>query len=37
MANFRNYGFCGVIPKPYRAEELSRILKDVIGNGRTPH
>jgi hypothetical protein len=33
MANFRDYGFSGVIPKPYRAEELNRILKEVIGDG----
>jgi PAS domain S-box-containing protein len=37
MANYRDYGFCGVIPKPYRAEELNRVLKEVIGRGRTPH
>ena len=34
MANYREYGFCGVIPKPYRAEELNRLLKEVIGSGR---
>jgi PAS domain S-box-containing protein len=33
MANFRDYGFCGVIPKPYRAEDLNHVLKEVIGNG----
>ncbi|MGA2786485.1 MAG: CHASE domain-containing protein [Verrucomicrobiota bacterium] len=37
MANYRDYGFCGVIPKPYRSEDLNRILKEVIGNGRTPN
>ncbi len=37
MANFRDYGFCGVIPKPYRAEELNRILKEVIGDGLAPN
>ncbi len=36
MANYRDYGFCGVIPKPYRAEELNRILKEVIGNRPAP-
>ena len=35
MANYRDYGFCGVIPKPYRLEDLGRILKEVIGNGPT--
>jgi PAS domain S-box-containing protein len=37
MANFRDYGFCGVIPKPYRPEDLNRILKEVIGNGLAPN
>jgi signal transduction histidine kinase/ActR/RegA family two-component response regulator len=37
MANYRDYGFCGVIPKPYRAEELNRILKDVMRNDQTSH
>jgi PAS domain S-box-containing protein len=33
MANYRDYGFCGIIPKPYRAEELNRLLKEIIGSG----
>jgi PAS domain S-box-containing protein len=37
MANFRDYGFCGVIPKPYRSEDLNRILKEIIGNGQAPN
>jgi CheY-like chemotaxis protein len=37
MANYRDYGFCGVIPKPYRPEDLNRILKEVIGNGLAPN
>jgi len=37
MANYRDYGFCGVIPKPYRAEELNRLLKEVIGNASAPN
>ena len=37
MANYRDYGFCGVIPKPYQPEELNRILKEVIGNGLAPN
>ena len=32
MANHREHGFCGVIPKPYRSEELIRALKEAIGN-----
>jgi len=33
MANYRDYGFCGVIPKPYRPDDLNRMLKEIIGNG----
>jgi two-component system, cell cycle sensor histidine kinase and response regulator CckA len=33
MANYRDYGFCGVIPKPYRPDDLDRMLKEIIGNG----
>jgi PAS domain S-box-containing protein len=33
MANYRDYGFSGVIPKPYRPDDLDRILKEIIGNG----
>jgi DNA-binding NarL/FixJ family response regulator len=31
MANFQEYGFCGVIPKPYVMEELGRVLAEVAG------
>jgi PAS domain S-box-containing protein len=30
MANFQEYGFSGVIPKPYVMEELARVLTEVI-------
>jgi two-component system cell cycle sensor histidine kinase/response regulator CckA len=30
MADYREYGFSGVIAKPYRISELSRILQEVI-------
>lgn len=30
MANYRNYGFKGIVPKPYRIEELSQVLHEVI-------
>jgi PAS domain S-box-containing protein len=30
MANFREYGFSGVMPKPYVMEELGRVLEEVI-------
>lgn len=30
MANFREYGFDGVVPKPYQIEELGRAVKEVL-------
>ncbi len=30
MADYRKYGFIGVVPKPYRISELSRTLRQVI-------
>ncbi len=32
MASFRDFGFSGVIPKPYVMEELGRVLEEVVGN-----
>ena len=32
MANFRSYGFRGVIAKPYKLTELSRALHEVLTN-----
>jgi len=32
MANFKDYGFCAVVPKPYTKNELSEILNDILGN-----
>ena len=32
MANYHEDGFVGIIPKPYRAEDLARLLKEVMGN-----
>ena len=31
MAEHRRFGFVGVIPKPYRIEELSRVMSEVLG------
>jgi PAS domain S-box-containing protein len=36
MANYRDYGFCGVIPKPYQTDELGRVLKEIMGNPPAP-
>ena len=30
MADFRSYGFKGIVPKPYRIEELSQVLHEVM-------
>jgi len=32
MADFRRYGFCGCINKPYSIQELGKTLHDVINN-----
>lgn len=34
MASFSEYGFDGVVPKPYKAEELARAIKRVLGANR---
>jgi len=31
MANFKEYGFCGAIVKPYEVNELSRVIHDILG------
>ncbi|HWP47936.1 MAG TPA: ATP-binding protein [Candidatus Limnocylindrales bacterium] len=35
MADFRKWGFKGVIPKPYKVEELDRILQKVLSSDQT--
>jgi DNA-binding NarL/FixJ family response regulator len=32
MANYRGYGFSGVVPKPYKIKELSKVLYEVVKN-----
>jgi PAS domain S-box-containing protein len=32
MSDFRAYGFRGVIPKPYRIEEMARVIHDVLND-----
>jgi len=36
MASYREFGFCGVIPKPYIMEELSRVIEEVISQKNAP-
>jgi PAS domain S-box-containing protein len=33
MSNFRDHGFCSVIAKPYQANELGRVLRQVLDGG----
>jgi hypothetical protein len=33
MANFREYGFDGVVPKPYQIDELGSVIKGVLAGG----
>jgi len=30
MSEYRRYGFCGVVVKPYQIEELSRVLSEIL-------
>jgi signal transduction histidine kinase/CheY-like chemotaxis protein len=31
MANYEKYGFCGIVPKPYKIEGMSKKLHDILG------
>lgn len=37
MADYRDYGFDGVMVKPYRIEEMSRVLHDILGGDTRQH
>lgn len=32
MANFRQYGFCGILPKPYEIQAVNQILYELLDN-----
>ena len=34
MTNFREYGLAGFLPKPYRLEELERVMNDILSSPR---
>jgi len=33
MSNYEDYGFCGIVPKPYSKDQLADVLNDVLGPG----
>ena len=37
MANYRNYGFAGVVPKPYNTEDLAAALDDLFSTEAELH
>ncbi len=37
LANYQRYGFCGMIAKPYKLDELSQIIAQVLNNPCKPH
>jgi DNA-binding NarL/FixJ family response regulator len=32
MANYKDYGFDGVVPKPYQIDELGRAVKQILAD-----
>jgi DNA-binding NarL/FixJ family response regulator len=36
MANYADYGFCGVAPKPYTKSQLSEVLHNILGETTGP-
>ena len=34
MADHKKYGFSGVVAKPYRIEEMKKVLDEVLGKGK---
>ena len=37
MANFRDYGFSGVMPKPYKISDMGRVLQEVLNPNLVPN
>jgi len=36
LANFRQYGFRGVVAKPYQLDDLTRVLREVLAAPAEP-
>jgi len=32
MTNYEDYGFCGVVPKPYTKAQLAEVLNKIFGD-----
>jgi hypothetical protein len=36
LANYRAYGFCGMVAKPYKVDDLVQVLRSVLRGSRPP-
>jgi two-component system cell cycle sensor histidine kinase/response regulator CckA len=36
LANYRAYGFRGMVAKPYKIDDFTRVLRDVMRESRPP-
>jgi CheY-like chemotaxis protein len=35
LANYRAHGFLGMVPKPYKINDLAATIQTVLGNGQS--
>jgi signal transduction histidine kinase/CheY-like chemotaxis protein len=36
LANYRAYGFCGMVAKPYKVEDFTKVLRSALRGSRSP-
>jgi DNA-binding NarL/FixJ family response regulator len=36
LANYRAYGFRGVVAKPYKVDDFARVMREVLRESRSP-